>query len=69
MDKRMIFEIHRLKNLSYSQRKIATVLGISRESVKKYLLDPDITPKPRVKRISKLVPCLKNLLPDNCNLG
>ena len=41
IDKRTIFEIHRLKHLGWSNRKIARHLRIDRGSVKKY------APKPR----------------------
>lgn len=40
IDKRTIFEIHRLKHLGWSNRKIARHLRIDRHSVKKYALDP-----------------------------
>ena len=35
IDKRTIFEIHRLKNMSWSNRKIARTLRIDRGTVKK----------------------------------
>ena len=40
IDKRTIFEIHRLKHLGWSDRKIARQLRIDRASVKKYLITP-----------------------------
>ena len=42
IDRRTVFEIHRLKNLGYSFRKIAQTLRISRESAAKYWLDPQL---------------------------
>jgi transposase len=40
IDSHMIFEIHRLDQAGYKQRKIARQLGISRLTVKKYLQGP-----------------------------
>ena len=40
IDKRTIFEIHRLKHLGWSNRKIARHLRIDRGSVKKYASNP-----------------------------
>ena len=56
IDKKLIFEIHRLNHMGWSNRKIARHLCISRPSVKKYLNNPDITPIRRVGRPSKLDP-------------
>lgn len=41
IDKRTIFEIHRLKDLQWSERKIAGALRVSRKTVKKYLENPE----------------------------
>ena len=54
IDQHTIFEIHRLNDLSWSQRKIARHLRIGRPAVKKYLNNPDQTPTKRKKRTSKL---------------
>ena len=54
IDKQTIFEIHRLNDLGWSERKIARYLGISRPSVNKYLINPDLTPTKRAPRSSKL---------------
>lgn len=54
-DERTIFEIHRLANEGLSTRKIARILGISRETTARYLADPTVT-RPRVQRSSKLDP-------------
>jgi transposase len=55
IDKRTIFEIHRLKHLGWSDRKIARYLRIDRGSVKKYVNHPDSVQK-RSNRASKLDP-------------
>jgi transposase len=55
IDKRTIFEIHRLKHLGWSDRKIARYLRIDRGSVKKYANHPDSVQK-RSNRASKLDP-------------
>lgn len=41
IDKRTIFEIHRLKNLDWSERRIAQELRLGRNTVKKYLVYPE----------------------------
>jgi transposase len=56
IDRRTVFEIHRLNNLGYSTRKIARELGLDRETVKKYLEHPEIVVLPRLPKISKLDP-------------
>ena len=40
LKRREIFEIHRLKDAGYSERKIAEKLGINRDTVHKYLINP-----------------------------
>jgi transposase len=55
IDKRTIFEIHRLKQLGWSNRKIARHLRIDRDSVKKYVLSPVQLPI-RFPRACKLDP-------------
>jgi len=55
IDKRTIFEIHRLKHLGWSERKIARHLRIDRGSVKKYVSNPEVVQK-RPNRTSKLDP-------------
>ena len=55
IDKRTIFEIHRLKHLGWSVRKIARHLRIDRGSVKKYVTHPGAVQK-RPFRTSKLDP-------------
>jgi transposase len=56
MDKRTIFEIHRLHDLGMKGRKIARTLGLSRPTVRKYLANPDITKAKPVAKESKLAP-------------
>jgi len=46
LSKREIFEIHRLKNTGYRDRRIARELGLSRPTVSRYLIDPS----PEVKK-------------------
>lgn len=55
LDKRTIFEIHRLKNQEWSERRIARQLGIARKTVKKYLRNPEQNAK-RSPKPSKLDP-------------
>jgi len=54
--KRTIFEIHRLKDLRFSQREIANNLNLDRATVSKYIKSPDIICKPSIQRASKLDP-------------
>lgn len=54
IDKRTVFEIHRLNNMQFSCRQIAKQLGLARETVKKYIEQPDITCQKRSGRVSKL---------------
>jgi transposase len=54
IDKRMVFEIHRLKSMGFSIRQIARTLGLDRGTVNKYWKTPDITCKQRPGRTSKL---------------
>jgi len=56
LDKRLIFEIHRLKNMGLKQRQIARELRVGRDSVKKYLEDPEKTFCSSSPRPSKLDP-------------
>jgi len=56
IDKRMVFEIHRLKRMGLSIRQIAATLNLDRGTVSKYWKFPDITCQPGPKRSSKLDP-------------
>ncbi len=56
IDSHIIFEIHRLFDLGYKQRKIARQLGISRPTVRKYLMNPGRKRVNPVGRPSKLDP-------------
>ncbi|MCP4756034.1 MAG: IS21 family transposase [Proteobacteria bacterium] len=49
-----VFDIHRLKDEGYSTRKIARLLGIGRNTVTRYLEDPEKVFGTRKKRDSKL---------------
>lgn len=55
IDRRTVFEIHRMFHEGYKIRKIARTLKLSRDSVKRYLDNPN-PPKPVVVRTSKLDP-------------
>ncbi|MCG8687771.1 MAG: IS21 family transposase [Desulfobacterales bacterium] len=56
IEKRMVFEIHRLKDMGFSIRQIAGALGLDRGTVSKYLKHPDTEHNPRPVRPSKLDP-------------
>ena len=51
-----MFEIHRLSNEGYKERKISRLLGIGRNTVTRYMKNPEKVFKPRKKRLSKLDP-------------
>jgi transposase len=55
IDRRTVFEIHRLFHEGYGIRKIARTLKLSRDSVKRYLDNPNPA-KPMIVRASKLDP-------------
>lgn len=55
IDPRTIFDIHRLAHEGLSIRRIATTLGINRQSVQKYLSDPHVK-RLHFSRSSKLDP-------------
>ena len=54
IDKKSIFDIHKLHDEGNSQENIAKKLGICRESVSKYLKNPNKTFEKRKPRESKL---------------
>jgi transposase len=66
IDKRTVFEIHRLKNMQFSMREIAKQLGLDRGTVNKYIEQPDITCQKRPGRVSKLDP-YKDLIQQMIN--
>ncbi|MCP4553140.1 MAG: transposase, partial [Bacteroidetes bacterium] len=55
IDRRTVFEIHRLKNEGLSIQNISKKLQIAWKTVQKYLEDPD-PPKKVISRPSKLDP-------------
>jgi transposase len=55
IERRLVFEIHHLAHDGLSVRKIAARLGLSRQTVHKYLNDPN-PPRQRITRASKLDP-------------
>jgi transposase len=62
IDKRTIFDIHRLAHAGLSVRKIAGTLGIARHTVHKYLDAPSLT-RASFTRSSQLDPCKDELAP------
>ncbi len=56
IDRQTVFEIHRLHNLGWKERKIARKLAISRPTVRKYIEDPEPVRQHRNPRGSKLNP-------------
>jgi transposase len=56
ISKRTIFEIHRLDNLGWSERRIARELRVGRTTVKKYLENPEPGRAKKIPRASKLDP-------------
>ena len=56
IDKRTVFEIHRLKNMGFSIRQIAKTLNLDRSTVAKYIEQPDAGGNSRPNRPSKLDP-------------
>ncbi|MBM3138267.1 MAG: transposase, partial [Chloroflexi bacterium] len=54
IDRKTVFEIHRLKNVEYSERQIARELRLGRDTVKKYLENPEGTVAPKKPKVSKL---------------
>ncbi|MEA2088060.1 MAG: hypothetical protein U9O91_08205, partial [Candidatus Caldatribacteriota bacterium] len=41
LSKRELFQIYQLKDIGYTERRIAKEMGLSRQTVHKYLLDPE----------------------------
>lgn len=66
IDRRMVFEIHRLKDMGFSIRQIAGTLNLDRGTVSKYLKHPDKQRKSRPGRPSKLDP-FKAIIKDAVN--
>ncbi len=56
IDKRTIFEIHRLKDLGWTERRIAREIRLGRNTVKKYLDNPEQVVCKRSPKPSKLDP-------------
>lgn len=56
IDRQTVFEIHRLHNLGWKERKIARKLRLSRPTVKKYIENPEPARQRNISRTSKLDP-------------
>ena len=56
INRRTVFEIHRLKDMLFSKRQIAQTLNLDRDTVSKYLKHPEINYKLKRGRPSKLDP-------------
>ena len=56
IEMRMVFEIHRLKDMGMSNREIAKAIGCSRKTVSKYISNPELKPSKRKGRTLKLSP-------------
>ena len=54
IDRKTVFEILRLKNVEYSERQIARELRLGRDTVKKYLENPEGAVAPKKPKVSKL---------------
>jgi orotate phosphoribosyltransferase-like protein len=54
IDRKTVFDIHRLKNAGYSARQIAGEMRLGRDTVKKYLENPEVTLTLRKPKVSKL---------------
>lgn len=48
LSKRQIFQIYQLKDIGYSERRIAKEMGVSRQAVRKYLIEPNPVVKNRI---------------------
>ena len=54
IDRQTVFEIHRLKHAGYSTRHIAVQMRLGRDTVRKYLEQPECVVVPKKPRSSKL---------------
>ena len=54
IDRKTVFEIHRFKNAGYSARQIAREMRLGRDTVKKYLENPEVTVATKKPKGSKL---------------
>ena len=54
IDRKTVFEIHRFKNAGYSERQIAGEMRLGRDTVKKYLENPEATIARKKPKVSKL---------------
>jgi transposase len=71
LDRRTIFEIHRLKEMGMKQRQIARQLRIGRETIKKYLKNPEksfCSKEPRVSKLDPFKEDIERYLEDDPNV-
>lgn len=54
IDRQTVFEIHRLHDLGWPERKIARSLSLSRPTVKKYIENPNPVRRKKIIKSSKL---------------
>jgi transposase len=67
IDRKTVFEIYRFKNAGYSARQIAREMRLGRDTVKKYLANPEITvarQKPRGSKLSTYCDLIDSLLEE-----
>jgi transposase len=67
IDRKTVFEIHRFKNAGYSARQIAREMRLGRDTVKKYLENPEVTvvaKKPKVSKLTTYCDLIDSLLSE-----
>ena len=66
IDKRIVFEIHRLKNQGFSGRRISMELGITRKTVAEYLQNPvRTTGRKKHSKLDNFRALIDQLIKDN----
>jgi Transcriptional regulator, contains sigma factor-related N-terminal domain len=68
IERRIIFEIHRLKDAGLSQREISKRVGISRPSVQKYITSPEQSinlPKKKASKIDSFTGMIDEFLKED----
>ena len=64
LERRVVFEVHQLRDQGLSVRRIASALGINRETVSKYLQNPEkrIVKRRRPSKLDAYKPIIEKLL-------